>query len=149
MKEPVDHIMRPQLPWRDGPAITECGYSGEKVKSLTREEFFVRVKEMGTQRAALFTCMTCAQTAGRWGTWDDDPRRALEREIQWEAGWSRQDRGNQLRDELVAIAELIASHSEEFTAKIEAIQRQREWVAQKSALKSKTAALKPNRGSTL
>ena len=27
MKEPVDHILRPSLPWRsqDVPAITECG----------------------------------------------------------------------------------------------------------------------------
>lgn len=45
MKEPVDHIIRPRLPWRspDAPAVTECGYDALKVKSLTREEFFQRV----------------------------------------------------------------------------------------------------------
>ncbi len=38
VKEPVDHILRPRLPWRDGSegAITECGYDATKVKTLTR-----------------------------------------------------------------------------------------------------------------
>ena len=32
MKEPVDHILRPKLPWRTGEgAITECGYDAAKV----------------------------------------------------------------------------------------------------------------------
>jgi hypothetical protein len=31
MKEPVDHILRPALPWRgDEGAITECGYDANK-----------------------------------------------------------------------------------------------------------------------
>ena len=62
MKEPVDHILRPRLPWRspDAPAITECGYNAVKVKTITRDGFLAREKDWGRQRAALFTCMTCA-----------------------------------------------------------------------------------------
>ena len=133
MKEPVDHILRPQLPWREEGSVTECGYNAAKVQALTRSEYFARVKGMGKQRAAMFTCMTCAQTAERWGTWEDDPRRALEREIQWEAGWSRQDRGHQLRDELIAMADLIEAHREEFDAAVQSTRQKREWIAQKDA----------------
>ncbi len=101
VKEPVDHILRPRLPWRSAsdPSVTECGYDSGSVKSITREEFFQRLKDMGQQRAALFTCMTCSETARRWRTWDDDPRQALEREINWEGvrAWGRvQDRGRRL-----------------------------------------------------
>mgnify|MGYP001599520162 CR=1 FL=1 len=37
MKEPVDHVLRPRLPWRSpsDPAITECGYDASKVKTIT------------------------------------------------------------------------------------------------------------------
>ena len=145
MKEPVDHILRPQLPWRNNAAITECGYDASKVKTLTRAEYFERVKEYGQQRAALFTCMTCAETAQRWETWDDDPRKALQREIQWEAGW-RKDRGDMLRDELVAIAELICSHRDEFVSHVERTQRQRSWNEKKAALARKPALPKHRGG---
>lgn len=88
MKEPVDHILRPSLPWRANgdAAITECGYDASKVKVLTRPEFFQRLKDMGRQRTALLTCMTCSDAAGRWKSWEDDPRQAIEREITWEWG---------------------------------------------------------------
>ena len=114
MKEPVDHILRPRLPWRsDEGAIAECGYDASKVKTLTRDEFFQREKELGKQRTAMLTCMTCADTARRWCTWDEDPRLALHRAIEWERGsyyWrSREDRGSQLKVELFAIAALMAS----------------------------------------
>jgi hypothetical protein len=135
MKDPVDHILRPLLPWRtaDG-AITECGYNASKVKTLTREEATSRFKEFGRQRFAMFTCMTCMETAERWGTWDADPRKALEREINWECQWRRTDHGFRLRDELLAIAELIAAHRDEFTAKVAEIEQRREWNEKKAAL---------------
>lgn len=134
MKEPVDHIVRPRLPWRSPkePAITECGYDASKVKHLTREQYFVRVREMGGQRAALFTCMTCAQTAGRWQAWDQDPRNAVEREIVWESAHWHKDRGTRLRDELEAIAVLIAAHPEEFARFVEDIVQRREWLKRKA-----------------
>lgn len=135
MKEPVDHILRPQLPWRNESALTECGYDATKVKALTREEYFARLKDMGQQRTAMLTCMTCGDTARRWGTWADDPRKALDREIQWESGWRRYDRGTQLRDELTAIAALVAMHREEFDAALELIEQQRAWNERKAERK--------------
>lgn len=139
MKEPVDHIIRPQLPWRlNGDiAITECGYDASKVKAITRPEFIQRLKDLGRQRTAMLTCMTCSDTASRWGTWEDDPRRALEREINWETGgyWrAREDHGSLLKEELLAIASLIELHREEFDAIISASVQRREWIEKKAAL---------------
>lgn len=139
MKEPVDHILRPRLPWRsDEGVITECGYDASKVKVLTREEYFERLKDMGRQRTAMLTCMTCADTARRWGTWDDDPRLAMQREIDWERGsayWrARDDRGNRLRDELIAINVLIEAHRDEFSELVSAIEQRRDWLEKKAAL---------------
>jgi len=112
----VDHIERPRLPWRseDEAALTECGFSAVKVKTLTRSEFFRRLKEYGQQRTAMLTCMTCVNTAQAWSTWEDDPRCALGRELAWEGARWRTDHGHRLRDELRAIALLIESHPEEF-----------------------------------
>ncbi len=136
MKDPVDHILRPLLPWRtnDG-AMTECGLNAAKVSTLTREEFALRFKDYGQQRTAMTTCMTCSDTARRWGTWEDDPRRALEREINWEHGGgyrARTDRGDRLKSELLAIAGLIESHREEFDAAVAAAEQRREWLAKKA-----------------
>lgn len=146
MKEPVDHILRPRLPWRsdNDAAVTECGFDASKVKTLTRSEFFQRLKDLGRQRTAMLTCMTCADTAGRWGTWEDDPRRALEREISWECGgWrGRTDRGERLKDELIAAAALIEAHREEYDATVMATTQRREWLERKAShegRKSKTA----------
>lgn len=137
MKEPVDHILRPQLPWRAGDAaITECGYDATKVKTLTRPEYFQRVKDLGKQRAAMLTCMTCSSTAGNWGAWEDDPRHALQREIAWEHGGymrARTDRGERLKDELLAVAALIEAHRDEFDAHITETAGRREWNEKKAA----------------
>ena len=123
MKEPVDHIERPRLPWREKEeaSLTECGYAAVKVKTLTRSEFQRRLGEYGQQRTALLTCWTCMETARRWGAWDDDPRQAVEREIQWEGRWN-EDRGHRLRDELRAIAILINRHNPEFTKVVREIE---------------------------
>lgn len=137
MKEPVDHILRPRLPWRgDESAITECGYDASKVKTLTREEFFQRRKELGERRTAMLTCMTCSDTTRRWKTWEDDPRQALEREITWEWGGgyhAREDRGVRLRDELFAIASLIEAHRDEFAGLVTTTEQRREWLEKKAA----------------
>lgn len=142
MKEPVDHILRPTLPWRTDAAFTECGYDASKVKTLTRGEFLQRFKDYGQQRTAIMTCMTCSDTARRWGTWEDDPRKALEREINWECGWRRNDRGELLRDELIAIAALIEAHREEFTAMVTTRAQQRDWLAKKAAHSAKPKTTK-------
>ena len=149
MKEPVDHIIRPQLPWRAGePGVTECGYDATKVKALTREEYFARRKELGEQRCAMFTCMTCADTATRHPTWDEDPRLAIEREIRWEApGWRYQkDRnGVRLRDELLAIAALIEAHRDEFSSHVAATQQRREWLEKKTEHERAKKPVMPSR----
>lgn len=153
MKEPVDHILRPRLPWRpvNTPAITECGYDASKVKTLTRAEFFQREKELGKQRTAMLTCMTCADTARRWGRWEDDPRLAMQREIEWERGSAyysrgREDRGCLLRDELDAIATLIEAHREEFDAKLAEVSQRREWIWKKAALAERPKVAPPRSG---
>jgi hypothetical protein len=136
VKEPVDHILRPQLPWRESPAITECGFDASKVSTLTREAFHARLKELGQQRTAMLTCMTCSDTARRWGTWEDDPRALMERELQWEYRWHRTtERGCRLHDELLAVAALIAEHREEFEAHITATEQRRAWLEKKAARK--------------
>jgi hypothetical protein len=139
MKEPVDHILRPRLPWRltDDGAITECGYDVSKVKTLTRDAFFAREKDLGAQRSAMLTCMTCSNTAKRWKTWEDDPRQALQREIEWESGRSRETRGERLKDELLAIASLIDAHRDEFEATISEAGKRREWLEKKAAMERK------------
>lgn len=144
MKEPVDHVIRPGLPWRasgDG-AMTECGYDASKVKALTRSEFFQRLKDFGQQRTAMLTCMTCSDTARRWGTWDDDPRKSLEREIQWETGWRGSKRGDRLKIELQAIAKLVESHPEQFQAILTDINQRREWLEKKAELNKVPVAKK-------
>lgn len=135
MKEPVDHILRPQLPWRTDAGITECGYDASKVKVLTRTEYFERRKDLGQQRSAMLTCMTCSNTAARWAAWEDDPRTAIGREIDWETAWRRTDRGELLRDELLAIAALIEAHREEFDAHVAQTQQRRSWNERKAAVR--------------
>lgn len=145
MKEPVDHIIRPLLPWRTNEgAITECGYDASKVKAITRDEYEARLKELGQQRAAMFTCMTCSDTCKRWASWEDDPRAAIGREVEWERGWSyyraRNDRGGRLKDELLAIAALIEAHREEFDERMDTIQRRRDWLEKKAEAARKPKA---------
>jgi hypothetical protein len=136
MKDPVDHILRPRLPWRDSADITECGLT-EANRVITRETYDRRLKDLGRQRTAMLTCMTCSDAATRWRDWNDDPRLALAREIEWERGTyyfrRHNDRGDRLRSELVAIEKLIGAHRQEFLSLVEIIERQREWLAKKAA----------------
>lgn len=140
MKTPVDHILRPRLPWRSPSeqAITECGYDASKVKTLTREQYAARLLEYGKQRSAMVTCMTCSQTYERHPTWEEDPRLAVSREVQWEVQWwtavqgSRETNGCRLKDELLALASLAAAHPEEFAAAIAELQARRDWLERKN-----------------
>ena len=145
MKDPVDHIERPRLPWRQTSegAITECGLDASKTRPITREEFLQREKDYGQQRNALLTCMTCRGTAMRWGTWADDPRAAMQREIEWEGTgrWSYQKgRGERTKDELLAIAALIEAHSDEFQARLTETEQRREWLKKKAAMEKRPGA---------
>lgn len=146
MKEPVDHIMRPRLPWRSAEdALTECGYDATKVKTLTREEYSARFKELGRQRIAILTCMTCMDTNARWASWADDPRQAMSREIDWEVRWGREinEHEQRLRDELFAIAGLIEAHPEEFEHLLDTLKRRRDWLDQKKMAAAQRRKPKP------
>ena len=141
MKEPVDHILRPRLPWRSDDGVTECGYDASKVRAISRGEYIQRRKDVGVTRSAMLTCMTCAQTAERWCSWEDDPRGAIGREVEWERGrWGEGKRGQRLKDELFAIADLIEQHRDQFDALVSERQQRREWLAKKDALKRERAA---------
>lgn len=65
---PVDHIARTPLPWRDEPDLTECGKNAVDVNGriVTRVEIERRIRDVGKQRAAFTTCMTCAETSDRY-----------------------------------------------------------------------------------
>jgi hypothetical protein len=146
VREPVDHILRPRLPWRrsDEAAITECGYNAASVKTISREQYFARLQELGQQRSAMFTCMTCSDTAKRWTDWAGDPRKAVEREIDWECGYGRHraNRRTLLKHELLAIADLIEAHSDEFEQAVLASQQREDWIEQK-ALRTQKISRRP------
>lgn len=136
MKEPVDHIERPRLPWRDKaePSLTECGIYAVKVRTISRDDLKRRLKEWGQQRTALMTCYTCLQTATRWVTWEEDPRQMVDREIQWEGRWDN-DRGFRLRDELRAIEKLIELHSDDFASLVKQVQGTIDFLTEKRKIK--------------
>jgi len=136
MKTPVDHILRPPLPWRQrDDGITECGYAAGAVSTITRDQWIQRVKDIGRQRSAMITCMTCSGAAERWVQSGHDLRKTLGREIEWECGssyWQQhKERDHRLLDELEAIAALIETHREEFDAHIAASKQRREWIEKK------------------
>ena len=119
--EPLEHVLRAALPWRDGPWLTECGkHPDAAMPVLSVAEFVAKVKAQGKQRSAMTTCMTC------WGTavahsvasWDANPVGVMAREVSWARPWRgevRDDPSARLfRYELIAIAELISRHPDEF-----------------------------------
>ena len=116
----LDHVLRAVPPWRTGPMLTECGMLTDGKPVLTRDEFAAKVRTQGQRRSAMTTCMTCWQTAASHrGTWDTDPVAVMGREMVRARGWSpgavRNDPAAvRVRDELLAIAELIGRHRDEF-----------------------------------
>ena len=145
MKEPVDHILRPSLPWRlnSEGAITECGYDASKVKTLTRTEFFQtrkRPRQAANRHAHLHDVR---RYGAQVGNVEDDPRLALQRELEWEFRYRRNDRGVRLRDELTAISGLVEKHKDEFLSLISEIENRRAWLEKKEALKDKPKGSNP------
>jgi len=104
---PREHVRRPDLPWRVS-TMTECGKPTNDVKAVIgRDDLLAKLKRDGVQRAAYTTCMTCLNTARQWPEWGQDPVKALSREF-----FSATD--PRLKDELRALAALVAEHREEF-----------------------------------
>lgn len=113
MSEPLSHIQRTPLPWRES-ALTECGRPiAEMALVITVDEARRRAAEMGKQRFSLFHCMTCTHTVGSWPSWESDPLGRL----------SRESRGDLdlVTKELRAIAALIEAHRDEFDAFVEGL----------------------------
>jgi len=113
MTEPAiesrDHVLRPPLPWR-ASQLTECGRDAADVASVIgRDQLADRLKRLGRQRTAFTVCMTCATTAQRWSTFEQDPVDALRREVY---GGSRTL--DSLAAELRALAALAQAHPDEF-----------------------------------
>lgn len=112
-EEPLTHIARTPLPWRDATK-TVCGhpvsqYADGLVLNLADAQAMLR--RLGKQRMALVTCMTCAHNIGHWAEWDRDPVGRMERECSG-GGYRRQE--PMIEGELRAIAELIRLHRDEF-----------------------------------
>jgi hypothetical protein len=120
VKQPVDHIARSPLPWVANMGLTECGLPAASYPTITRLAYLERLKDMGEQRASLFTCMTCKDTVGHWKTWDEDPVSAIQRETGYMHG--RAPRKEEFRLELLAIAALIEAHRDEFDSYIAGLQ---------------------------
>lgn len=111
----IDHIERPMVPWRRSERLTECGLTAENHPTISREEFLKRVRDMGQERSAMVTCMTCWHTARRWPSWEEDPVQAVVREAH---RWRAQDDREVFRRELQAIAMLVEAHRDEFDAAV-------------------------------
>ena len=131
MSEPLDHIERTMVPWRNSiDTLTECGKRSADIESaIGIDELVDRWRRLGQKRAALTVCMVCfgkVQYAGRVRTesWHEDPCGVLLRELQRVL----RGRGEQTRDdrdllarELFALGMLAEDHREEFDAAVDAI----------------------------
>lgn len=116
--EPLTHIARTPLPWRDS-GKTICGKPISQYRDglvLSIDDARAAIRRLGKQRFAMTHCMTCAHNAGRWSKWEDDPRGRLAREIGFE-GMTKTE--PLVTYELFAIARLIEEHRSEFDAIVE------------------------------
>ena len=114
--EPLAHIARSPLPWREPTDNdTECGKSvADFARVISWDEALAIVRKHGQQRAAFVMCITCWQTTHRHGfrspsgqaTFEDEPTERLSREF----GKRREQTDRELR----AMAELVSRHREEF-----------------------------------
>ncbi len=131
--EPLAHVLRAAVPWRNGPVLTECGKLPDGTAPvLALEEFVARVKRDGKQRTSLHTCMTCWTTAAKYQavSWESSPVDVIAREVAWgrvsawpmgTGGVSDKPTAHLFRDELLALAELVSRHREEFDGLVQSI----------------------------
>lgn len=145
MADPLHHIARAHLPWRQGdPGMTECGRPIEelvngRVWSLDEAQGFQ--SRMGSTRFAMVVCMTCLSRAGRWTTWAQSPGGMIQRALRT----SSPAETARLTAELRAIALLIEAHRVEFDETVAGLLAVRE-IAQAHALRRGRG---PTRRSTL
>ena len=108
----LTHVARPSLPWRGDTGLTECGLRVDSYPTIDRHELADQVGQLGKQRTALLTCMTCLTTARRHPSWDEDPARCLAREI--DRSWGATPADDPFTLELRALAALVDLHPDEF-----------------------------------
>jgi hypothetical protein len=107
----LDHVRRPDLPWRQA-LLTECGKPiAEMAQTISRDELIARLRSWGKARTSMSTCMTCWQTAARWKTFAEDPVDALRREVHT---FRRSEVEAALAADLRALAALAQAHRDEF-----------------------------------
>lgn len=130
MSDPLDHIGRTMVPWRNSiDALTECGKRCADVESvIDLDALAARWRKLGQKRTALTVCMVCfgkVQYAGRLRTdsWHDDPCSVLLRELQRVLrGRGEQTRADRdlLARELFALGLLADDHRDEFDDAVDA-----------------------------
>lgn len=112
-KPDPEHVVRGNsFPWRapeDG--LTECGLDVVGRKVITKDDLNYKIRVQGKTRAAMTTCITCAQTASRYKPWEQDPVDAVRREV-----YGMRRREERFKHELWALAALAAAHPEQFQA---------------------------------
>lgn len=112
--EPLTHIARPPLPWRDSDR-TICGHPVTQFPDglvISLADAYAAVRRLGKQRFAMTHCMTCANHVHRWVTWEQDPVARLARELV-DVGMTNTERPL-VAHEVQAIGALIEAHREEF-----------------------------------
>lgn len=117
--EPLTHIARPPLPWRDS-RLTICGKPIDQYVDglvLGRVDAIATARRLGKTRFSMTHCMTCANNFDRWIPWEVSPRERLAREM-GVVGMTKLE--PVIVAELHAIAALIAAHRDEFDELVEA-----------------------------
>lgn len=131
-KPDPEHVVRgSSFPWRapeDG--LTECGLDVAGRKVMTKDDLVYKIRVQGQTRAAMTTCMTCAQTATRYKPWEQDPVDAVRREV---LGMRRQE--EKFKRELWALAALAAAHPEQFQAFMSGLEQTTDLMARRRAKK--------------
>lgn len=129
-KPDPEHVVRGNsFPWRppeDG--LTECGLEVTGRKVITKDELVQKERVQGKTRAAMTTCITCAQTATRYRSWDQDPVDAVRREV---LGMRRHEQ--RFKRELWALAALAAAHPEQFQGFLSGLEQTTDLVARRRA----------------
>lgn len=119
--EPVEHVLRSPLPWRDKP-VSECGIEHPE-HSVTHDELKQRGRQREQKRSGATICAACLDTARRWPAFERDPIGRMSRELQTSGARScRKRRESLLHAELWALAELVRRHREEFDTLLSGIQ---------------------------
>ncbi len=121
---PLDHLPRVMPPWDTGPALTECGRVVGDVQSVsTREAVQAKIAREGKRRASFSTCMSCAETSGRYRPWGVNAAGIVERWCRgaWRHEHAPTEGGSRQQRELMAVGMLLAEHREEFERLVESL----------------------------